>query len=135
VSSNTFLSSPLLLNILNQTGDDTDTLRKVEAKIQAQFQGGLPPHLLPNASSTEYVAGSGQSRIFVSSQSEFSRLETAEVQRILRQRLILVHGHTFEYNYGWDLPSLARLHDVDKMVSVLGKTVFSSVMSFTLISG
>jgi hypothetical protein len=120
------------LNI-NKTGADTDTLRKVEAHIQASFHGGLPPHLLPNATSLEYVPGSGQSRIFVSSYSDFCRLEPVKIQAILRHRLILVHGHTFEHNYGWDLPSLGRLYDVDKKVSVLGKSLFPFVNQLNLI--
>lgn len=111
------------LNI-DKTADDTDTLRKVEAQIQATLQDGLPPHLLPDASALEYVAGSNQSRIFVSSYSEFSRLEPEKIQGILRERVILVHDHPFDYNYGWDLPSFGRLYDVDKNVSVLGKSVF-----------
>jgi hypothetical protein len=70
----------------------------------------------------DYIAGSDQSRIFVSSLSKFTRLEPAAIQGILRDRAILVHGHTFDYEYGWDLPSLSRVYDVDKQVSVLGKT-------------
>lgn len=121
-----------LTNSLNitKTGDDTDTLRKVEARIRSGFQDGLPPHLLPNATSLEYVPGSAQSRIFVSSHKEFSGLQAADIQGILRQRLILVHGHPFDYNYGWDLPSFGRVYDVDKKVSVLGKSLTSLVTSF-----
>jgi hypothetical protein len=48
-------------------------------------------------------------------------LEDREVQKILRQRLILVHGIPFDYSYGWDLKSFGRLHDVDKNVSVQGE--------------
>jgi hypothetical protein len=110
---------------INQTGDDTNTLRKVEALIQAGFKDGLPPHLLPNASSRKYVPGSDQSRIFVSSHAEFSGLDAVDVQDILRHRLILVHGHNFDYNYGWNLPSFGRIYDVEKTVSVLGKPFLS----------
>jgi hypothetical protein len=92
-------------------------------RIQARFKNGLPPHLQADATSMTYAPGSDQSRIFVASHSAFLSLEDREVQRILRQRLILVHGHPFDYNYGWDLKSFARLHDVDKKVSVLGKPV------------
>jgi hypothetical protein len=119
------------LNI-NKTGDDTDTLRKVEACVQAGFQDGLPPHLLSNASSMNYIPGSDQSRIFVSSYSEFSRLEGADIQGILRERLILVHGHAFDHNYGWDLPSFGRVFDVDKKITVQGKSLFSLVKSCTV---
>jgi hypothetical protein len=121
----------MVLNI-NQTGDDTDTLRKVEARIRADFREGLPPHLRPEASSLKYVPGSDQSRIFVSSFSDFSHLEPLQIQAILRQRAVLVHGHTFDYNYAWDLPSFGRLYDVDKMVSVLGKFLFSLVNWFNM---
>jgi hypothetical protein len=106
--------------IIIKTGDDTETLKKVEACIQANFKDGLPPHLLPNAKSLEYVPGSEQSRIFVASHSEFSRLGARQIQQILRERLILVHGTPLDYNYGWDLDSFGRLHDVDKKVSVQG---------------
>lgn len=105
-------------------------MRKVEARIQAGFRDGLPPHLLPDAAALEYVAGTDQSRIFVSSYSKFCQLEPKRIQAILRERLILVHGHPFEYEYGWDLPSLGRLFDVDMEVSVLGKSPFSFVNQF-----
>jgi hypothetical protein len=105
----------------SQTGADTETLKKVEARIQADFKNGLPRHLLPTARSMTYTPGSDQSRIFVSSQSEFSRLHARDVQRILRERLILVHGNVLDYNYEWDLESFARLHDVDKTVEVHGE--------------
>jgi hypothetical protein len=117
---------------VNKTGDDTDTLRKVEAHIKAGFCDGLPPHLQPNASSLEYTPGSEQSRIFVSSYSDFSRLDSADIQGVLRQRLILVHGHPFDYNYGWDLESMGRLYDVDKKVSVLGERLSFFVNRFTV---
>lgn len=107
-----------------KTGDDTETLTKVEARIQANFKNGLPPHLQPNAQSFEYVPGSEQSRIFVASHSEFSRLKAKQIQHILRERLILVHGNPLDYGYGWDLESFGRLHDVDKNVSVQGGVRF-----------
>ena len=77
-----------------------------------------------------YTPGSDQSRIFVSSHSAFLSLEDREVQRILRQRLSLVHGHSFDYNYQWDLESFARLHDVDKKVTVLGEPVVACLQPF-----
>lgn len=86
-------------------GADTETLTKVEACIQADFKNGLPPHLLPSAKSITYAPGSDQSRIFVASHSEFSSLHARDIQRILRERIILVHGNPFDYNYGWDLES------------------------------
>jgi hypothetical protein len=104
-----------------KTGDDTETLRKVEALIQADFKNGLPPHLQPNAKSMEYIPESDQSRIFVASHSEFTRLQARDVQRILRERVILVHGNPSDYNYGWDLESFGRLYDVDKKVTVHGE--------------
>ena len=103
-----------------KTGDDTNTLRKIEARIQADFKNGLPPHLQPNASSMEYIPGSEQSRIYVTSHSEFSKLHARDVQRILRQRLILVHGNPIDFDYGWDLDSFGRIYDVDKRTTVHG---------------
>lgn len=116
----------LLANNLNifKTGDDTKTLRIVEALIEADFRNGLPPHLQPSAKSMTYDPGSDQSRIYVASNSEFSGLHARDIQRILHQRLILVHGIPFDYSYGWDLESFARLYDVDKKISVQGKMGF-----------
>jgi hypothetical protein len=115
--------SLLFVNILNdvKTGDDTETLRKVEALVQAQFINGLPPHLQPNAKSLSYIPGSNQSRIFVASHSEFNGLHAKDIQRILRQRLILVHGHPLDYDYKWDLDSFGRLYDVDRETTVNGE--------------
>lgn len=47
-------------------------------------------------------------------------MEDREVQKILRDRLILVHGNPLDYGYGWNLKSFGRLHDVDKEVTVHG---------------
>lgn len=108
------------LNII-KTGDDADTLRKVEALIQADFINGLPPHLQPDAKSFAYAPGSNQSRIFVTSHSDFSSLNDRDIQKILRQRLILVHGLPFDYSYQWNLESFGRLYDIDKKITVHGE--------------
>jgi hypothetical protein len=68
-----------------------------------------------------YVPGSDQSRIFVTSSSEFSSLNAREIQSVLRERLILVHGNPSDYKYGWDLESFGRVYDVDKKITVHGK--------------
>jgi hypothetical protein len=109
------------ISILLQTGNDTETLKKVEARIRADFKNGLPPHLLPSAKTMTYAPGSDQSRIFVASHSEFLSLHARDVQSILRERFILVHGNQFDYNYGWNLESFGRLHDVDKKITVHGE--------------
>jgi hypothetical protein len=82
---------------------------------------GRPPHLQPNARSLRYVPGSDQSRIFVASHSDFSRLEDREVQGILRERIILVHDNPLGYDYKWDLKSFARLYDVEKKTTIHGE--------------
>jgi hypothetical protein len=97
----------------------------MESRIQADFKSGLPPHLQPNAESKEYLPGSEQSRLYVSSHSEFSKLHAGDVQAILRQRLILVHGVPIDYDYRWDLESIDRLFDVDKKINVHGGVFFS----------
>ena len=112
-----------------KTGDDTETLRKVEALIQADFKDNLPPHLQTNAKSMAYVPGSDQSRIFVASYSEFSRIHPRDVQKILRDRLILVHGNSFDYSYGWDLESFGQLHDVDKKITIQGEIMIPFLKS------
>lgn len=104
-----------------KTGDDTETLRKLEARIQADFKNNLPPHLQPNAKSMEYVPGSEQSRIYVTSHSEFCSLHAKDIQKILCERIILVHGNPSDFSYGWDLESFARLYDVDKKATIHGK--------------
>jgi hypothetical protein len=114
------VSFSISLNVI-KTGDDTDTLRKVETLIQADFKNGLPPHLQPNAKSTAYLPGSDQSRIFVASHSDFSVMHARDIQSILRDRLILVHGNPIDYSYGWDLESFGRLYDVDKKITVQGE--------------
>lgn len=96
-------------------------MKKVEALIQAEFRNGLPPHLQENAKSFEYIPGSDQSRIFVASHSDFSSLTDSDIQKILRQRLILVHGVPFDFNYRWNLESFGRLFDVDKKITVHGE--------------
>ena len=111
----------LYLKII-KTGDDAETLRKLEHRMQAEYKDGLPPHLQPSARNTAYVPGSDQSRIFVTSHSEFNSLPDRDVQAILHQRLILVHGNPFDYNYGWDLASFGRLFDVEKETTIQGET-------------
>jgi hypothetical protein len=81
----------------------------MEFRIQADFKSGLPPHLQPNAESMEYVPGSEQSRIYVSSHLEFSKLHASDIQGILHQRLILVHGVPIDCEYRWDLESIDRI--------------------------
>lgn len=122
-----------------KTGEDAETLRKIERLIQADFKDGLPPHLQQNAKSKEYLPGSDQSRIYVNSHSEFSKLHARDVQSILRQRIILVHGVPMDYDYRWNLDSFGRVFDVDKKTNVHGENgdslikriclTFSSVMS------
>ena len=104
-----------------QTGDDTETLRKVEARIQADFKNSLPPHLQPDSKNMEYVPGSGQSRIYVTSHSEFYSLHARDIQRILRDRLILVHSNPLDYDYGYNLESFGRVYDVDRQTSIQGE--------------
>ena len=59
--------------MLLKTGENMKTLRMLEAHIQADFKNGLPPHLQSNARNLEYIPGSEQSRIYVTSHSEFSK--------------------------------------------------------------
>ena len=49
-------------------------------------------------------------------------MHARDVQRILRDRLILVHGNPFDFNYQWDLDSFARLYDVDHETTMQGKS-------------
>lgn len=110
----------IVFDIDIKTGDDTETLRRLESLIQNEFINGLPPHLQPNAKSRTYIPGSNQSRIFVASHSEFSRLEDREVQGILRERIVLVHDNPLDYDYKWDLKSFGRLYDVEKKTTIHG---------------
>jgi hypothetical protein len=109
-------------------------LRKVEALIQAEFKDGLPPHLWPNATSLERMPRTEQSRIFVSSHSDFKSLHAKDIQRILRDRLILVHGNPLDYEYGWDLESFGRVYDVDRKLTVQGESDIDLFILFNKIS-
>ena len=104
--------------------DDCRTLKKLEERIRADFKNGAPPHLQPSAQDLNYVPGSDQSRIYVTSHSNFASLHAQDIQRILRERLILVHGVPLEYDYGWDLESFGRLYDVDKKTNVHGMILY-----------
>ena len=110
----------------------------MEASIQADFKNGLPPHLQPDAKSMTYTPGSDQSRIYVASHSEFSNLHARDIQGILRDRLILVHGNPIEYDYGWDLESFGQVFDVDMKTTVHGGISFflkKNAFTKTRISG
>ena len=60
----------------------------------------------------------------MTSHSNFASLHAQDIQRILRERLILVHGVPLEYDYGWDLESFGRLYDVDKKTNVHGMILY-----------
>jgi len=75
------------------------------------------------------MPGTEQSRIFVSSHSDFKCLHATDVQRILRDRLILVHGNPLDYEYGWDLESFGRVYDVDRKITVHGENAIVLVQS------
>jgi hypothetical protein len=120
VSGHVFFPLLSISTSCHQTGDNFETLRIVEASIQADFKNGLPPHLQAEAKSKSYTPGSDQSRIFVASHSEFSSLRDRDIQRILRHRLILVHGNPMVSNFGWDLESFGQVHDVDGVTTIHG---------------
>ena len=90
-------------------------------RSNANFKNSLPPHLQPEAKIKEYLPGSGQSRFYVASHSEFSSLTAGDIQKILHQQIILVHGNPIDYNYDWDLESFSWLYDVDKMTTMHGE--------------
>ena len=69
-----------------------------------------------------YSPGSDQLQIFVASHSEFTRLCDKDIQNILHERIVLVHGNSFDYSNGWDLESFGRLYDVDKKATIQGET-------------
>ena len=52
---------------------------------------------------------------------EFLSLTAGDIQKILCQRIILVHGNPIDYDYNWDLESFGQLYDVDKMPTVHGE--------------
>lgn len=105
-----------------KTGLDAETLRLLEQRVQEGFVDGLPPHLLPSARSLQYTPKSDQSRFFVSPHSEYMNLTSHQILGVLSQRHILVHGHPFDHDYGWNLESFARLYDVDRPTTVHGET-------------
>jgi hypothetical protein len=112
---------------LLKTGIDAETLQRLERQVQEGFIDGVPPHLLPSARSLTYAANSNQSRFFVTPHSEYISLTPETILGVLRKRHIIVHGHPFDHQYGWNLDSFARLYDVDKMTTVHGMTKFVSI--------
>ena len=58
-----------------------------------------------------------------SSHSEFNSFNASEIQNILCDRLVLVHGNPLDYDYGWDLESFGRVHDVDRKMVVHGENI------------
>ena len=57
----------------------------------------------------------------MASHLEFLSLTAGDIQKILRQQIILVHGNPIDYNYDWDLESFSQLYDVDKMTTMHGE--------------
>ena len=107
---------------------------KVEARIRAEFKDGLPPHLQPDTKNITYQPGTDQSRIYVSSCTEFSTMDPTAIQKILCHCVILIHGNKFDNNYGWDLKSFGKIYDVDKKVFVQGIIIiFIFIYLFILI--
>ena len=106
-------------------------MSQVEASIQSKFKNGLPPHLQPDAKSKTYIPRLEQSRIFITSHSEFKTIHSSEIQNILRDHQVLVHGNPLYYDYGWDLESFGQVHNVDRKMVVHGENigcVLSSVL-------
>ena len=81
----------------------------------------VPPHLLPAARSLNYMAGSDQSHFFVSPHSEYVTLTPEKILGVLRHRNIIVHGHPFTYDYGWNLERFGHLYDVDRKTTIHGE--------------
>lgn len=107
-----------------KTGIDAKTLQQLETRVQARFVDGLPPHLLPSAKSLTYLPKSEQSRFFVSPHLEYIKLTPQQVLGVLRERHLIIHGHPFDHQYGWNLESFAHLYDVDRSTTVHGETKF-----------
>lgn len=111
-----------------KTGVDAETLRNLERRVQEAFVDGLPPHLLPSARSLAYMPKSNQSRLFVAPHSEYINLTPQQILGVFRERHILIHGHPFDHEYGWNLESFARLYDVDRPTTVHGEMNFKSII-------
>lgn len=99
----------------------------MEAKIRENDQENLPPHLCAEARILDYNTDSSPSRICVFPYVEYIQHKPAMIQRILRDRHILVHGVPLEHEYGWDIETLGTVWDVDKPTTVQGKRHFSQV--------
>lgn len=109
-------------------GIDAETLRRLETRVQEGFIDGVPPHLLPTAQSLMYEPDSHQSRFFTAPHSEYVKLSSDTIQGVFRQRHILIHGNTFNYEYGWNLESFGRLYDVEMRTSIQGKSNFTLII-------
>ena len=61
-------------------------------------------------------------------------MDPTAIQKILRHRVILIHGNKFDNDYGWDLKSFGKIYDVDKKVFVQGIIIiFIFIYHFILI--
>jgi hypothetical protein len=105
-----------------KTGVDAETLQQLETRVREGFVDGLPPHLLSSARGLVYTPESNQSRFFVAPHQEYLKLTPQEILGVFRDRHILVHGHPFDHEYGWNLDSFGRLYDVDAITTVHGET-------------
>jgi hypothetical protein len=111
-----------------KTGADAETLRRLESRVREQFVDGLPPHIWPSARSLTYSDHCNQSRFFVASHSEYLRLTPQQILGVFRDRNIIVHGHPFNHEYGWNLETFGRLYDIDKLTTVQGERRFTLIV-------
>jgi hypothetical protein len=87
--------------------------------VEQGYVDGKPLHHLPSARDREWAQG--QSRIFVVEYDEYSRMSTQEVQRIFRDRHILVINQPDRENGEFGLKALSMLGHLDADLEMQGE--------------
>lgn len=98
---------------------DVPLVQKISTGVKSLFdKDGVPPHRLP-AASLETVGGkTSQSSIFRVEYSRFITMDTPTIQRIFRDRHILVTNVPSTGAVAFDREGLQMLADVDELVTI-----------------
>lgn len=89
------------------------------SSVKRGYVDGLPPHRRPEARNIEYTGGT-QSRIFVVDFKDFTNMEPAILQRIHRDRHILVINVEQGRQVKFDERGLGMLAPLDQPVQFQG---------------
>jgi hypothetical protein len=100
--------------------EELPLLRDIQANIEELYEDGKPLHHLPSAREVDYDPKDPRiSTIFIVDYERFKNMEAGVIQKIFRDRHILVVGAPNE-NAGFDPASLRLVGDLDTPREVLG---------------